>query len=71
MVFESFQHYIALVIKNQRRCNPGQGVIEYAGALILASILVSLVLVIFPTPLTDFFFEIIETALTLFIGYLP
>ncbi len=58
-------------VKNHRTYGHGQGVIEYAGAIVIAVVLVSLVLVVFPNPLTDFFFEIIETALNTFIGYLP
>ena len=53
-----------------RKAAHGQAIIEYSGALVIATTLVALVLVIFPTPFTDFFFEIIDTAFTLFMDTL-
>ncbi|MBX2860024.1 MAG: hypothetical protein KTR14_02230 [Vampirovibrio sp.] len=41
-------------------CRRGQGVVEYGGALVIAAILVSTVLVLFPDPATNFMTPILE-----------
>ncbi len=70
-MFESVSRYISEFMDNQRRCNRGQGIVEYAGALVIAAVVVSLVLAIFPNPFTDFFFTLVENILDMLMGYLP
>lgn len=52
-------------------CNAGQGVVEYAGALVIATFLVSTVLAIFPYPFGEVFYGILTDTISYFATYLP
>lgn len=43
----------------------GQGVIEYAGALVIAAVLVSVVLAVGPTQMREIFTQIFDTVSTM------
>ena len=49
----------------------GQGVIEYAGALVIAAVLVAAVLAIGPTGISNLFTDILNSVQTYFTGQLP
>jgi len=49
----------------------GQGVIEYAGALVIAAVLVAAVLAIGPTGITNLFTDILDSVQSYFTGQLP
>lgn len=49
----------------------GQGVIEYAGALVIAAVLVAAVLAIGPTGISNLFTNILNKVQTFFTGKLP
>lgn len=49
----------------------GQGVIEYAGALVIAAVLVAAVLAIGPTGITNLFTDILNSVQSYFTGQLP
>lgn len=49
----------------------GQGVIEYAGALVIAAVLVAAVLAVGPDGMTTLFTSIIESVQGYFTGQLP
>ena len=49
----------------------GQGVVEYAGALIIATVIVSFALLAFPNAFTGAFFASITQILTFFSSHLP
>lgn len=54
-----------------RRPQKGQGVIEYAGALVVAAVLVSAVLAIGPTGINTLFTNILNSVQTYMTGQLP
>jgi Flp pilus assembly pilin Flp len=49
----------------------GQGVIEYAGALVIAAVLVAATLAIGPTGITNLFTDIMDSVQSYFTGQLP
>jgi Flp pilus assembly pilin Flp len=49
----------------------GQGVIEYAGALVIAAVLVAAVLAIGPTGISNLFNDILNAVQSYFTGQLP
>ncbi len=49
----------------------GQGVVEYAGALVIAAALVSLALFVVPDEIASLLNDINTTALEMFMDYLP
>jgi hypothetical protein len=49
----------------------GQGVIEYAGALVIAAVLVAAVLAIGPTGISNLFTDILNSVQSYFTGQLP
>lgn len=49
----------------------GQGVIEYAGALVIAAVLVAAVLAIGPTGISNLFNDIMNSVQSYFTGQLP
>ena len=49
----------------------GQGVIEYAGALVIAAVLVAAVLAIGPTGISNLFNDIMTAVQSYFTGQLP
>jgi Flp pilus assembly pilin Flp len=53
------------------RKHKGQGVIEYAGALVIAAVLVAAVLAIGPTNMSSLFTNILTRVQTYFTGQLP
>lgn len=53
------------------RKQKGQGVIEYAGALVIAAVLVAAVLAVGPTGITNLFTNILNSVQTFFTGKLP
>lgn len=57
-------------ILNQK-AQKGQGVIEYAGALVIAAVLVAAVLAIGPTGITNLFTDILNSVQSYFTGQLP
>ncbi len=59
-----------LNIKNMKK-NKGQGVIEYAGALVIAAVLVAAVLAIGPGAIGTLFQTIMDSVTTFFTGQLP
>ena len=54
-----------------RKKQKGQGVIEYAGALVIAAVLVAAVLAIGPTQISSLFTDILNSVQTYFTGQLP
>lgn len=72
MVFVgSLRAWIEQFADNQRRYNRGQGVVEYAGALVIAATLTALALVIVPNPLAEVFFQVMEQVMQVLRSYLP
>ncbi|MBY0450720.1 MAG: hypothetical protein K2X01_08870 [Cyanobacteria bacterium] len=55
----------------KNRIETGQGVIEYSGALIIATVIVSFALLAFPNAFTGAFFASITQILTFFSSRLP
>lgn len=53
------------------RCSRGQGIIEYAGALVMAAVIVSLAIVFPPNLLSGTFETIISTVTTMLSNHLP
>jgi hypothetical protein len=53
------------------KATKGQGVIEYAGALVIAAVLVSATLAIGPTGITNLFTDIMNSVQSYFTGQLP
>jgi len=60
-----------LIAKFQSRKHKGQGVIEYAGALVIAAVLVAAVLAIGPTGISNLFTDILNSVQSYFTGQLP
>ena len=56
-----------LMIKKQK----GQGVIEYAGALVIAAVLVAAVLAIGPSGIETLFTDLLESVQSYFTGQMP
>lgn len=61
---------------NNRRClrspaRRGQGVVEYAGAIVIAAVLVSLAVFVVPTEVAGLVNSIMNTAINFFMSYLP
>lgn len=54
-----------------KKAQKGQGVIEYAGALVIAAVLVAAVLAIGPTGITNLFTDILDSVQSYFTGQLP
>jgi hypothetical protein len=54
-----------------KQAQKGQGVIEYAGALVIAAVLVAAVLAIGPTGITNLFTDIMNSVQSYFTGQLP
>ena len=54
-----------------KKAQKGQGVIEYAGALVIAAVLVAAVLAIGPTGITNLFTDILNSVQSYFTGQLP
>lgn len=70
------QQLLAFIVKAQvlgatRKASKGQGVIEYAGALVIAAVLVAAVLAIGPTGIRDLFTNILNSVQSYFEGQLP
>jgi Flp pilus assembly pilin Flp len=67
----------AVIMKNRiqqllnKKAQKGQGVIEYAGALVIAAVLVAAVLAIGPTGITNLFTDILDSVQSYFTGQLP
>jgi hypothetical protein len=59
-----------LFVKLQSRKYKGQGVIEYAGALVIAAVLVAAVLAIGPQGITTLFNDIMTSVQSYFTGQL-
>lgn len=62
--------YVRMEMLKSRK-QKGQGVIEYAGALVIAAVLVAAVLAIGPTGITNLFTNILNSVQTFFTGKLP
>lgn len=62
-------HYLKL--KSNSPKSKGQGVIEYAGALVIAAVLVAAVLAVGPAGITNIFNTIMTSVQTFFTGRLP
>jgi Flp pilus assembly pilin Flp len=61
-----------LLIKLQTlKATKGQGVIEYAGALVIAAVLVAATLAIGPTGISNLFTDIMNSVQSYFTGQLP
>mgnify|MGYP001078269724 CR=1 FL=1 len=60
-----------LIAKLQSKKHKGQGVIEYAGALVIAAVLVAAVLAIGPTGISNLFTDILNSVQSYFTGQLP
>lgn len=58
-------------MKIMTRKTKGQGVVEYAGALVVAAVLVAGVLAAGPAGLGDIFNDILDTVQTYFKGQVP
>ncbi|MBK8190826.1 MAG: pilus assembly protein [Vampirovibrionales bacterium] len=54
-----------------RKQQKGQGVIEYAGALVIAAVLVAAVLAIGPDGIGNLFNQIMDSVQSFFTGQLP
>jgi hypothetical protein len=61
----------AQVLMARRRAQRGQGVIEYAGALVVAAVMVAAVLAIGPTGIKSLFTDILNSVQTYMKGQLP
>ena len=61
----------AQVMLASRKSHKGQGVIEYAGALVIAAVLVAAVLAIGPTGIKTLFTNILNSVQTYMTGQLP
>jgi Flp pilus assembly pilin Flp len=61
----------AQVWKATRKAQQGQGVIEYAGALVIAAVLVAAVINIGPDAISGLFTDILNSVKTSFQGKLP
>lgn|GEM_PF-1753519 len=61
----------AQVMLASRKSSKGQGVIEYAGALVIAAVLVAAVLAIGPTGIKTLFTNILNSVQTYMTGQLP
>ncbi len=59
------------IAKLQSKKHKGQGVIEYAGALVIAAVLVAAVLAIGPTGISNLFTDILNSVQSYFTGQLP
>lgn len=59
------------MIKKAMKKQKGQGVIEYAGALVIAAVLVAAVLAIGPDGIETLFTDIMTSVQTYFTGELP
>lgn len=59
------------VALKKNRTKTGQGVVEYSGALIIATVIVSFALLAFPNAFTGAFFASITQILTFFSTQLP
>jgi len=57
--------------RSLRHIHKGQGVIEYAGALVIAAVLVAAVLAVGPGQITTTFTSIMSQVNTFFTGQLP
>jgi len=69
---QSIQMLLAAWEMNKcRRVQKGQGVIEYAGALVVAAVLVAAVLAIGPTGINTLFTNILNSVQTYMTGQLP
>jgi Flp pilus assembly pilin Flp len=62
--------FIAWEMKKLQK-NKGQGVIEYAGALVVAAVMVAAVLAIGPTGIKTLFTDILTSVQTYMTGQLP
>jgi hypothetical protein len=63
---------LKLLVKLQAmKASKGQGVIEYAGALVIAAVLVAATLAIGPTGITNLFTDIMNSVQSYFTGQLP
>ncbi|MEM0952448.1 MAG: hypothetical protein AAGI66_09960 [Cyanobacteria bacterium P01_H01_bin.74] len=58
-------------LRNKQTAKKGQGVIEYAGALVIAAVLVAAVLAIGPDGISTLFTNILTSVQTYFTGQLP
>lgn len=58
-------------LKAARHASKGQGVIEYAGALVIAAALVAAVITVGPTGISTLFGDIMNSVQTYFTGQLP
>jgi hypothetical protein len=54
-----------------RKAKRGQGVIEYAGALVISTVLVAAVLAVGPNQITTLFSSILGSVQSYFTGQLP
>ena len=61
----------AQVLLANRKAEKGQGVIEYAGALVVAAVMVAAVLAIGPTGIKTLFTNILNSVQTYMTGQLP
>jgi Flp pilus assembly pilin Flp len=61
----------AQVLLANRKATKGQGVIEYAGALVVAAVMVAAVLAIGPTGIKTLFTNILTSVQTYMTGQLP
>lgn len=59
------------LLRAKRGNKQGQGVIEYAGALVIAAVLVAAVLAVGPTGISNLFTDILNSVQTYFTGQLP
>ncbi len=58
-------------MKKLLKAKKGQGVIEYAGALVIAAVLVAAVLALGPNAMTGLFTQILDAVQSYFTGQLP
>lgn len=61
----------AKVFTATRKFNKGQGVIEYAGALVIAAVLVAAVITVGPTQINTLFTSILSSVQSYFTSKLP
>lgn len=62
---------VALEVMKATKAKKGQGVIEYAGALVIAAVLVAAVLVIGPDGIKSLFTDILNSVQSYFKSKLP
>lgn len=62
---------VALEVLKAQKAKKGQGVIEYAGALVIASVLVAAVLLVGPDGIENLFNTILTSVQSYFTGQLP